>query len=429
MWVRKMRVLAFPLLISTLVCCVSAPEEQSLSPVAEEEVQLRLPEGFVATLVADELGAGRHLAVRENGDIYLALRTLQDGFGIVGLRDTNGDGEADVIRRFGEHAGTGIAIRGEHLYFASDLAVYRYQLGLDELVPEDVPELIVEGFLEQRQHAVKPFAFDKQGHIYVNVGAPSNACQEKARTPGSPGLDPCPQLERQAGIWRFSADQVGQTQIGNGTLYAGGIRNAVAIAWNGSVGCLYAVQHGRDQLHQLWPDLFSTKQSAELPAEEFLLVKEGSNFSWPYCYFDQFQEKRILAPEYGGDGSKEGTCDQFDKPILAFPGHWAPNDLLFYGGDQFPEVYRNGAFIAFHGSWNRAPEAQAGYSVVFVPFDGSEPSGGWKVFAEGFAGSEEILSPREASYRPTGLAQGPDGSLYISDSRKGRIWRVTFNGA
>jgi glucose/arabinose dehydrogenase len=424
-----MRGFLFFSLFAALVCCEDAPKEGAPSPPPEKESHLSLPEGFSATVVADDLGSGRHLAVRENGDIYLALRTLQDGCGIVALRDTDGDGKADVVRRFGEHAGTGIAIRGEHLYFASDLAVYRYLLSPEELVPQSGPELIVEGFPEQRQHAVKPFAFDGRGNIYVNVGAPSNACQEKARTPGSPGLEPCPQLERQAGIWRFSADQMGQTQLDDGTLYAGGIRNAVAIAWNESVGDLYAVQHGRDQLSQLWPEFFSTKQSAELPAEEFLLVVEGSNFGWPYCYYDQIQQKKVLAPEYGGNGIEIGGCDQFEGPILGFPGHWAPNDLLFYTGDQFPAEYRNGAFIAFHGSWNRAPEEQEGYSVVFVPFEGRDPAGQWKVFAEGFAGPEAIYSPREAAHRPTGLAQGSDGALYISDSRKGRIWRVSFNGA
>ncbi len=183
-----------------------------------------------------------------------------------------------------------------------------------------------------------------------------------------------------------------------------------------------------DQLHQLWPDLYSVEQGASLPAEEFLLVNRGDDFGWPYCYYDPFRNKKVLAPEYGGNGEKIGRCDKYQDPILAFPAHWAPNDLLFYTGGQFPQRYRGGAFIAFHGSWNRAPLPQQGYKVVFVPFAGKMPSDKWEDFATGFAGAEKISTPAEARYRPMGLAQGPDGSLYIADSEKGKIWRVIYRG-
>jgi glucose/arabinose dehydrogenase len=190
---------------------------------------------------------------------------------------------------------------------------------------------------------------------------------------------------------------------------------------------LYAMQHGRDQFYQLYPEMYTDQQSAELPAEELLLVKKGADFGWPYCYYDQFQQKKILAPEYGGDSKKQGRCEGVNQPLIGFPGHWAPNGLLFYTGSMFPSKYKNGAFIAFHGSWNRAPLEQQGYKVVFVPFgkDG-KPNGQWEVFANGFAGAEAVKSTRDAQYRPCGLAQGPDGALYISDSVKGRIWKIVY---
>jgi len=103
--------------------------------------------------------------------------------------------------------------------------------------------------------------------------------------------------------------------------------------------------------------------------------------------------------------------------------------LLFYTGDQFPERYKDGAFIAFHGSTNRTPYPQAGYIVAFIPFDNGKPVGTLEVFADGFAGVDVIKEMKDAKYRPMGLAQGPDGSLYISESKKGKIWRVLFEGS
>ncbi len=105
----------------------------------------------------------------------------------------------------------------------------------------------------------------------------------------------------------------------------------------------------------------------------------------------------------------------------------APDGLLFYTGKMFPEKYRNGAFIAFHGSWNRAPLNQKGYFVVFVPFSNGKPSGKYEVFASGFAGKANITSPAQAAHRPCGLAQGPDGALYVSDDVKGTIWKIVYN--
>jgi glucose/arabinose dehydrogenase len=187
------------------------------------------------------------------------------------------------------------------------------------------------------------------------------------------------------------------------------------------------MQHGRDQLN-MFPEIFSDQQSADLPAEEMFEVKKGSDFGWPYCYYDPKQNKKMLAPEYGGDGKKQGRCEGVDQPVMAFPAHLAPNALLFYTGNQFPAKYREGAFIAFHGSWNRAPLPQKGFFVAFVPFKNGKPSGDWEIFADGFAGKETINSTRDAEYRPCGLAQGPDGAIYVSDDSKGTIWKIAYQG-
>ncbi|MCB0572670.1 MAG: PQQ-dependent sugar dehydrogenase [Phaeodactylibacter sp.] len=389
-----------------------------------------LPKGFQAITVADDVGRARHLAVRDNGDIYIQLSVEKNGKGIAALRDEDGDGHADRIEYFGSHTGTGMAIYKGFLYCSSDKEVYRYPLPEGtQLIPDESQRvLIVGGFPDQRSHDAKSITFDGQGHLYVNVGAPSNACTEPDRERGAKGQDPCPQLQWHAGIWQFDANRTAQSQQQDGLRYATGLRNCVAVQWNAAANSLYALQHGRDQLSYLYPDLYTDEDNAELPAEEFLQIDNGDDFGWPYCYFDQRKGQKLLAPEYGGDGVQQGRCAAIKKPIVAFPGHMAPNGLIFYTAAAFPERYRQGAFIAFHGSWNRAPLPQKGYFVAFVPMKDGQPSGDWEIFADNIAGMETVAQPSDALHRPTGLAIGPDGALYIADSVTGKVWKVVYSG-
>ncbi len=399
--------------------------EETASAVVDNSITL--PKGFKAIVFAEKLGEGaRHLAVNAKGDVYVQMHTLFGGKGIAALRDTNGDGQADRTEYFGSNAGTGMDIQGNYLYCSSDDEVYRYELKTDSLVPDENSRvLLVGGFPKQNEHASKSFTLDDSGGIYVNIGAPSNCCQIDNRAAGSPGQDPCPLLEGHAGIWRFDLNKIAQ-QAKDGKRYASGIRNAVAITWNTATNGLFAVQHGRDQLSEFWPKLYTNEQNAELPAEEFFQISEGDFLGWPYCYYDPSQNKKLLNPEYGGDGKQTGRCKDAKDPIVAFPAHMAPNDVLFYDGKTFPEQYQNGAFIAFHGSWNRSPKEQKGFYVVFVPFKDGKVSGQWEAFADGFAGIKPVPSPADAKHRPCGLAIGPDGALYVSDSVEGKIWKIVY---
>jgi glucose/arabinose dehydrogenase len=380
---------------------------------------LSIPQGFHVQVVADGLGTARHLAVTKQGLVYVKLGKLKGGKGIIVLEDKKETG-------FGDYIGTGMYIKDDYLYASSNTEVYRYRLNdKGEVIDTANPERIITGLLDRHEHNSKSIVLDNNGNIYVNVGAYSNACQLQDRAKGSPGINPCPILDSAAGIWQFRADKKDQTYA-DGVHYASGLRNVVGLDWNQSLDQLFVMQHGRDQLFQLDPDLYTAKQSAELPAETMYALKKGDNAGWPYVYYDQFQKKKILAPEYGGNGHTTGGENAID-PIDAFPGHMAPDGLLFYTGNMFPERYRNGAFIAFHGSWNRAPEKQKGYFVVFQPFKNGKPDGDWQIFADNFAGSDDISSPSQALHRPCGLAQGPDGALYVSDDVKGTIYRVTYN--
>lgn len=403
--------------------------DQSQQADIVEGPGITVPKGFQATVFADNVGKARHIVVRDNGDVIVSLREALEGdHGLVAIRDRDGDGIADIIQSFGAGAGTGLGIHNGDLYFANTTTVFRYEFEDGTLVPPGEGEIMISGFPEQRAHASKTFTFDDEGNIYVNVGAPSNACQESPRSAGSSGIDPCPQKEWQASIWRFDASTPGQTQADHGYQYASGLRNAMAIDWNQDSNKLYFMMHGRDQLAGLWGDYYDDAQSAELPSEEFHVAEDGSNHGWPYTYYDHIRGARMVGPEYGGDGQTEAEAGKYAEPIYTFPGHWAPNDLIFYRGAAFPVAYDGGAFIAFHGSWNRAPLPQGGYKVMFVPFEDGRPSGDAIPFADGFKGADELLDPREAVFRPVGLAEGPDGAIYIADSMKGRIWRITYTG-
>ncbi|MGH7504028.1 MAG: PQQ-dependent sugar dehydrogenase [Longimicrobiales bacterium] len=392
---------------------------------------ITLPAGFCASVFADLDGRVRHVVVREDGAVFVSVAAGRDGNppgGVVAMRDTDADGVADVTERFGPaNGGTGIDLRGETFYFATDDAVLRYQLPADVLTPASGPDTIVSGLPDDRSHTAHSIALSQDGaRIFVNIGSPTNSCQSEDRQAGVVGQDPCTQLDTRAGIWVFDANRTGQTQA-DGERFATGIRNAVAITIHPQNGTHYVAQHGRDNLFQNWPEYFDEVESAEMPGEEFLQVEQGDDFGWPYCFYNTHTDTKVLAPEYGGDGQEVGRCADKKDPVYAFPGHWAPNDLLFYTGSMFPERYRNGVFFAFHGSWNRAPEPQGGYNVAFLPLQNGQPAGDHEIFANGFAGA--TVQPGEAAHRPTGLAQGPDGALYITDDQAGRVWRVVYTGS
>ncbi len=395
---------------------------------------LQLPTGFCATVFAEGVDGARHIVVAPNGDVFVNTEARRgrraqidtSGTGIFALRDTNRDGKADVQQQFGVGSGTGIALEGNMLYATAGNSIVRHRLASGSLTPTGTPDTIVTDLPMTGSHRSHNFVL--QGRtLYVNIGSASNACQQRDRQAEAPGHNPCTELETRAGIWQFDANRLRQRPT-DGSRFATGLRNSVALTRNPFDGSLYATVHGRDQLHDNWPQLFTVEKSAENPGEELVRIDRNADYGWPYCYHDVDRRGLVLAPEYGGDGQRTGQCSSKTQALMAFPGHWAPDGMLFYTGTQFPTEYRGGAFVAFHGSWNRSPLPQAGFRVVFAPFRFNRPVGSFATFADGFNPTPAPGRAPPGTHRPTGLAQGPDGSLYIADDSGGTIWKVSYRG-
>jgi len=405
-----------------------------------DDTGLTLPAGFCASVFADGIGHARHMVVGPTGVVYVNTwsgryygghATHPGGF-LVALEDTTGAGKANVIERFGETVktggagGTGIGMYKGAIYAEINDRIVRYALPAGSLVPRGAPETIVSGLPLGGDHPMHPFIINAEGTMYVDVASATNACQSQNRQPKSPGADPCTELRTRGGIWRFDVNKTNQT-FSPAARYATGIRNAEGFAFD-SAGRLFVTQHGRDQLYANWPELYKPFEEATLPAEELLLLKPGGDYGWPECYYDGVAQKLVLAPEYGGDGGKRvGVCADKIGPVASLPAHWAPNGMARYDQTQFPARYRDGVFIAFHGSWDRAPYPQGGYNVVFQPLRGDQAAGNCEVFADGFAGA--VKTPEGAEHRPSGVAVGPDGSLFVSDDVRGRIYRIVYKGS
>src|SRR5579862_930962 len=404
-----------------------------------DDSSLKLPAGFCATVFADGIGHARHMVVAPDGVLYVNTwsgryygnDTPHAGGFLVALQDKSGSGKADVNERFGEtvqsggHGGTGIGFYKDAIYAEINDRIVRYSLSAGSIAPSGSPETIVSGLPLTGDHPMHPFIIDAEGKMYIDLGTATNSCQAKNRTPRSPGLKPCTELETRGGIWLYDANKTNQT-FSPAERYAKGIRNAEGFAID-SLGRIFVTQHGRDQLRANWPEFYKPEQEATLPAEELMLLKDKGDYGWPECYYDAFAGKLVLAPEYGGDGgTKIGVCAKKIEPVAAFPAHWAPNAMVMYGEKNFPARYRGGVFIAFHGSWDRAPYAQGGYNVVYQGLSGDHAAGKCEIFADGFAGA--VKTPEGAEHRPSGLAVGPDGALYVSDDIRGRIYRIVYQG-
>jgi glucose/arabinose dehydrogenase len=398
---------ARPLVAATLALAAACSRDSNSANTNGCDLSLKLPDGFCATMVADTVGRARHIAVRSNGDVFVArLASRRDSGGISAIR-------GKTVERFGSGAMHGVVLASDSSLYASTAhEILRYRFAANALTPLKRVDTVVTG-LPSGPIPSHSLALDDRGGILVNVSALGVGCE---------GKSPCPDLAATAGIWRFVTGKKNQT-MKDGARLATGLRDAVALAVNPRDSMIYAVSHGADSLHERFPriDAFT---AATHPGDEMIRVASvRADYGWPYCYFDVIAGTRVQSPEYGGDGKAVGNCDRVIRPLIAFPAHWEPMSLVFSSA-KLPAKYQGGAFVAFHGSSHRQPLPEDGYTIVFVPFKNGIPTMAFELFADGFAGG--MKSPTGAQHRPVGLALSADGSLYVSDDKGGRIWKISY---
>ena len=368
------------------------------------------PAGFTVQLWADGFTGPRWTYVLPNGDVLVAeantikSTVMQAGAVVLGaskaenmqksanritiLRDTDRDGKPDVrgilLKDLSQPFGM-LALKG-YLYVANTdgLMRYPYTSGQMSITTPGVKilELPAEG---KNQHWTRNIIANADGSkIYIAIGAVSNMGDDGEK------LNP-----RRACILEINPDGTGER------IYAAGLRNPVGMAWNPGTKTLWTAVNERDEIgDNLVPDYLTS-------------VKDGGFYGWPYCYYGNHEDPRVKV-------KRPDLVQKAIVPDVQLGSHTASLGLAFYTGSKFPEKYRNGAFVAQHGSWNRS--VLSGYKVVFVPFKNGKPAGDPEDFLTGFKTSDP--GSIDVHGRPVGITQLPDGSLIVTDDVNDRIWRV-----
>jgi len=346
--------------------------------------ELHLPPGFeISTFAEGGFQRPRWMALAPNGDVFVSDAAAGT---IIVLRDTRGEGKA--TERFTFAAGLtqpfGLAFWRDYLYVGNTDSVVRFHYRPGQTKAEGVPEKICSlpglGYL---QHWTRNVIFSPDGSkMYVTVGSQSNVGVEKE--------------PMRAAISEYNPDGTGHR------LFVTGTRNPVGLAFHPSTGKLWAAVNERDGLGD------------DLPPDYVTEVKEGGFYGWPYAYIGPHEDPRRK-------GERPDLVQKALVPDVLIQTHSAPLGLAFYDGPMFPPEFRGDAFVALHGSWNRAK--RTGYKIIRIRFRNGRPVGGYDDFLTGWMLNEDR---REVWGRPVGLLVLKDGSLLITDDGANKIWRVTY---
>jgi glucose/arabinose dehydrogenase len=345
--------------------------------------QLALPKGFSIDVYAEGFQRPRFMLAGRGQEILLS-DSIENGSVWV-LQDKDGDFKGESKKKIleGLDRPFGLALWKDYLYVAEATSLKRYKYDAKAMQVDTQGQELVSWKDFPKGHWTRSILFDSKGQkMYLTVGSASNV---------DAGED-----AKRAAIHRYNPDGSGQEFV------ATGVRNVIGLRWYPGTATLWAAVQERDGLgDDLVPDYFTS-------------IKPGGFYGWPYAYIGPNEDPRRK-------GEKPDLVKQTIAPDIQLGAHVAVLDALFYTGKQFPKEYQGGAFLAFHGSWNRSQ--RVGYSVAFIPFSGGKPQSGQKDFLTGF-----MLAPekREVWGRPVGLFQLPDGSLLVSDDGGNKIWRISY---
>lgn len=348
---------------------------------APDVSRLTVAEGFRVRRFADKLGKPRMLALAPGGGLYVTRRDVGD---VLLVRDTNGDGVAEapvvVARRPQMH---GIAVAKDQLFLTTVKEVFIAPLQPDGRLGE--LKRIIDDLPDGGQHPNRTLALGPDGMLYISVGSTCNACDETG--------------PEHATLLR--AKPTGESR----TIFASGLRNTIGFAWHPTTGALWGMDHGIDWLGD------------EDQGEELNEIQQGQQYGWPYIYADSKVNPQDEPP---GKIPSEQWARMSKPPVRLYTPHAAPMQMAFAQG-ALPAAYRDGAFVAMHGSWNRQPPS--GYEVVFIRFAQGRPVS-IEPFLSGFL-SKTGPNGWTISGRPVGLVVAPSGELFVSDDLNGIVYVVT----
>ena len=343
---------------------------------AQAAAQLVVADGFRLEVYSTDVPLARWPLVTAAGDLIVA-RTRVDEVALL-ERDANGDGKPDAVRTLVDQLERphGLALREGWLYVGESNGIGRIRFDEATGQVSGGYERIVADFTDDGFHTTKTIGFGPDGWLYVSQGSSCNACIE--------------QDERRATIMRMQPDG-SQREI-----FASGLRNSVGLDWAPWDGALYATENGRDLLGD------------DVPPDELNRIEQHGFYGWPFVHGAD-----IIDPDLGA--RHEAGVAHAIPPAHAFRAHNAPLGLAFLRGTNLPAGYARTALVALHGSWNRSKPD--GYKVVALDW---QPDGRIveRDFLKGFLSDDGVLG------RPAGVAQGPDGAIFITDDYAGVIYRV-----
>ena len=374
------------------------------SPVKFDDAllaNLRVPPGFRISVFAKNMQHVRWMQVAPNGDIYVSRPKQND---VLLLRDSDANGTMDTQRVVAQNIKNvhGLAWRENRLYLASDKKVLVADVRKDGTL--STPRVLADDLPDGSQHPYRTLAFGPDGMLYVTVGSQCNNCVE---------TNP-----EAATVLRMNPDGSARS------VFARGLRNTLGFAFNPVGGGLWGFDHGSDD------------RGDDVPPEELNLIQANKHYGWPFCWADRRVDmKQQNDPE---NSTRADFCPTTEAPVLTYTAHSAPIGMVFYTGSMFPPEFRNQAFVAMRGSWNRAQPS--GFKVVRVRFDAAGQPTGIDDFATGWlldappanlqqpgtgSANEQRKAQRPAQFgRLAGLAVAADGALLVADDQNGVIYRI-----